>query len=493
MKDLKERTIRGGIAKLCAQGANFFLRVGALMVLARLLDPKDFGLVGMVTAVTGVFSMFKEAGLSMATVQRATITNEQVSTLFWINMLVGAVLGLLSLAIAPVLASFYHEPRLFWVTAALATGFLFNAAGVQHSALLQRKMSFTTLSVIEIISLLVSIAVGIGMAIGGYGYWALVGMAVISPAVSTVCLWSIATWVPGVPHRGVGISSMMRFGGTATLNGLVVYIAYNLEKVLLGRFWGAEALGIYGRAYQLINIPTDNLNSASEGVAFAALSRLQDDPNRFKNYFLKGYSVVLAMTLPITIACALFANDMILIILGPKWKEAIPIFQLLTPTILVFALINPMWWLLSSMGLLGRSLKIAFVIAPLVIAAYVIGLPYGPTGVAFAYSTVMTLWLVPHIVWCIHGTMISSRDILKATSQPFLSAIVAAACALAVQFFYGQSFSPFPRLLLGGGILLLSYLWMLLYVMGQKAFYLDLLQGLRKHSSFAEKESVEIY
>ena len=239
MKDLKERTLRGGFAKVCAQGASFILRIGSLMVLARLLDPKDFGLVGMVTAVTGVFSLFKDAGLSMATVQRATITNEQVSTLFWINMLVGAVLGLLSLAIAPILVSFYQEPRLFWVTAALATGFLFNAAGVQHSALLQRQMRFTTLSVIEIISLLVSIAVGIGMAVGGYGYWALVGMAVILPAVSTVCLWSIATWVPGMPHRGVGIGSMMRFGGTATLNGLVVYIAYNLEKVLSGAILGS--------------------------------------------------------------------------------------------------------------------------------------------------------------------------------------------------------------------------------------------------------------
>src|SRR6267143_3113007 len=438
MKDLKERTLRGGIAKVCAQGASFILRIGSLMVLARLLDPKDFGLVGMVTVVTGVFSLFKDAGLSMATVQQATVTNEQVSTLFWINMLVGAILGLLSIAIAPILVSFYQDARLFWVTAALATGFLFNAAGVQHTALLQRQMRFTTLSAIEIISLLVSIAVGIGMAIGGYGYWALVGMAVISPAVSTVCLWSIATWVPGVPHRGVGISSMMRFGGTATLNGLVVYIAYNLEKVLLGRFWGAEALGIYGRAYQLISFPTENINSASGGVAFAALSRLQDDPNRLKNYFLKGYSLVLALTLPITIACALFANDIILIILGPKWIEAIPIFQLLSPTILVFALINPLWWLLFSIGLAGRSLKIALILAPLVIAAYVMGLPYGPTGVALAYSSVMTLCAVPLIAWGINGTMVSLRDLLQAASRPFLSAIVAAACAFAVQYFFGQ-------------------------------------------------------
>jgi len=479
MKDLKERTLQGGFAKFCAQGANFFLRVGSLIVLARLLDPKDYGLFGMVTAVTGIFGMFKDAGLSMVTIQRATITHQQVSTLFWLNVIVGALLWLLAAAIAPFIATFYHEPRLFWVTVVLAAGFLFNAAGVQHSALLQRDMRFRALSIIEILALLVSTVVGIGMAFMGYGYWALVGSAVILPIVSTVCFWSATSWIPGKPHRGVGISSMIRFGGTAMLNFIVVYIAYNLEKVLLGRFWGADALGIYGRAYQLINIPTENLNSASTGVAFAALSRLQDDPNRFKSYFLNGYSVVLALTLPIAIACALLADDMILILLGPKWKEAIPIFQLLTPTILVFALINPMWWLISSLGLMGRSLKIALVIAPLVIAAYVIGLPYGPTGVAFAYSSVMTLWVIPHIAWCIHGTMISLRDLWQASRPPILSAIMAGFLTFVSQFFYGQSLSPFLRLVVGSGVLLLSYSWMLLYVMGQKAFYLDLLRGLK--------------
>ena len=118
-----------------------------------------------------------------------------------------------------------------------------------------------------------------------------------------------------------------------TLNGLIVYAASNFEKVLLGRFWGVDALGIYGRAYQLINIPTENLNSAAGEVAFSALSRIQDDPGRVKRYFLKGYSLVLAMTLPITIGCALFADDTILVLLGPKWMAAAPVFRFLAPTI----------------------------------------------------------------------------------------------------------------------------------------------------------------
>jgi PST family polysaccharide transporter len=271
-----------------------------------------------------------------------------------------------------------------------------------------------------------------------------------------------------------------------------MYVAYNLDKVLLGRFWGAEALGIYGRAFQLISIPSDNLTQATGGVLFSALSRLQDDAERWKKYFLGSYSVMLSLTLPTTIACALFADDIIMLVLGAKWKDAVIIFQLLAPTILVLAMISPTYWLLVSIGKAERSLKIAFVLGPLVIGAYVLGLPYGPRGVAFAYSAVLALWLVPHMVWCIRGTTISWRDIVKASGQPFISAIVAAAVAFVAQLFYGPLFSPFFRLLLGGGILLLAYLGMLLYVMGQKEFYLDLLRGLKQRSSVVEKPSVAV-
>src|SRR5208283_1318143 len=170
MHDLRERTIRGGVARLCAQGVSFALRVGSLMVLARLLGPKDFGLVGMVTAFTGVLTLFRDFGLSSAAVQRTTVTDEQISTLFWINLLVGALLGLVAVAMAPALAAFYHEPRLFGVTAVLALGFLFNAAGVQHSVLLQRQMRFTTLAVIGVVSLIVGTVIAIGGAKAGYGY-----------------------------------------------------------------------------------------------------------------------------------------------------------------------------------------------------------------------------------------------------------------------------------------------------------------------------------
>jgi O-antigen/teichoic acid export membrane protein len=489
MKDLKEKTIRGGSARGAALAATFLLRVASMMVLARLLEPKDFGLLGMVTAFTGVLSLFRDFGLSSAAIQCADVTEQQTSTLFWINMLVGAMLAVLAAALAPVVSTFYHEPRLLGVTIVVATGFLINGAGVQHSALLQRQMRFTSLAVIDVVSLIVSSAMAIGAAKAGYGLWALVVMTVSLPLTTTIGLWIAAAWVPGPPHRGVGIRSMLRFGGTLTLNGLVMYVASNSEKVLLGRFWGAEALGIYGRAYQLIRIPTDNLNSAVGDVAFSALSRIQDDPGRLRRYFLKGYSFVLALTLPITIACALFADDIIFVLLGPKWTAAAGIFRLLAPTMLIFAIANPLGWLLSSLGLVGRGLRIALVIAPLMIGSYVIGLPYGPKGVAFAYSAVMMLWVLPVIAWCVQGTMISFWDVVRAVSRPLASIIPAAGLAFGVALF-SQSLAPLPRLVLESAVLFITYFGVLLFATGQKAFYLDLIRGLRGSSSIKKEDFV---
>jgi len=292
MKDLKEKTVRGGLARIIAQGSTFCLRIGSLMILARLIDPKDFGLVGMVTAFTGVLNLFRDFGLGTAAVQHETVTDEQVSNLFWLNVAFGFALALLTAALAPLIVVFYHEPRLFPLTLVMASALFFNALGVQHSAILQRDMRFTGLSVINVAAIALSSAAAIVLAEMGFGYWALVAMAVLYPLISSIGSWMLASWIPRLPRRGVGLRSMMRFGATVTVNSIVVYIAYNMEKALLGRFWGANAIGIYGRAYQLVNVPTDNLNSAAGEVAFSALSRVQHEPERLRRYFLNGYSLI---------------------------------------------------------------------------------------------------------------------------------------------------------------------------------------------------------
>jgi len=275
-----------------------------------------------------------------------------------------------------------------------------------------------------------------------------------------------------------------------TFINFVIYIGYNAEKVLIGRVWGADAIGIYGRAYQLINIPTENLNSTVGGVAFSALSRLQNDPARLRSYFLKGFSLVLGLTLPATVACALCADDMVFCLLGPKWTDAAVIVRLLAPTIVIFAIINPLGWLIFSIGFVGRGIKAAPVVTALVITSYVLGLPYGPIGVAFAYSAVLILWVVPHILWCVHGTAISFRDIVREVSGPLVAGILAGVVAFGVRLTFGQLISPWYRLLLECGVLFFTFYGLLLFVVGQKSLYLDVLKGLKMASPVAEKVTV---
>ena len=479
MKDLKEKTIRGGAARLVGQAARALVRLVALIALAHLLDPSDFGLVAMVTVITGAFEIFANGGLSAATVQRAEISNEQVSTLFWFNIAIGTVLALLCLATAPVLSLFYHDQRTSLIIVALAPAFIVNATGVQHLALLQRDLRYAALATIEVGGEIVSAVIAIAMALAGFGYWSIVASVIACPAAITIGAWLASGWIPGRPH-GIGhVASMLRFGGTLTLNNLIVFAAYNFEKVLLGRYFGSDALGLYSRAYELVNLPTRVINNSIGGVAFSSLARVQNDPARLKSYFLKGYSLVVAITLPATIASAVFADDLVHVMLGPKWDEAATIFRLLAPTILVFGMINPTAWLLQATGLQQRSLNIALVMAPLILCSYIIGLPYGPNGVALSFSTMMVLWLMPNLFWCLHGTGIAVRELLTAAGRALFSAIIAAIAGLIVQHFAAPIPSAILRLALGGTAMLAVYALALLFVMKQSEFYLDLLRSLK--------------
>ncbi|MFO1305254.1 MAG: lipopolysaccharide biosynthesis protein [Burkholderiales bacterium] len=483
MSELKDRVVRGAAARVVAQVANVLIRMGSLVVFARLLEPKDFGIVGMVTAVTGIFSVFKDFGLSTAAVQQETLSNAQASTMFWVNLLLGGILCALTLVCAPILVRFYDEPRLLLVTVALAAGFLINAAGIQHSAQLQREMRFVALAAIEVIALLASSAIGLAMAAAGLGYWALVGWSLLLPTVNSAGAWIAAAWIPSRPERRTDVRALIQFGTTYTLNAIVIYVAYNLDKLLVGRMWGASALGIYGRAFQLVTLPADGVIGAIGGVAFSALSRVQQNGALLRSYFLKGYKIVLTLTVPITLLMALYAEEIVMVLLGPKWTSATATLRFLTPTLLVFAMINPTGWLMLASGRIKRSLQIALVIAPWVIVGYVLGLPYGVEGVALGFSASMTLWVVPHILWATKGSAVSAADLFRVMIKPCIAGAVAGILTLGFDALYGAAMAPFMRLASGGTALVILYFAMLLLVLGERTFYLDLVSTLTRRRS----------
>ena len=454
-----------------------------MMILARLLAPTDFGLVGMVTAITGFVGIIKEAGLADAAVQSPTVNEDVLSTLFWINVGVGCGLALLCAASAPIVAAFYHEPRILWVMLAIGTSFLFTGVAVQHRAILLRKMRIRLIALMDLASLLVSVAASIAMAASGFGYWSLVAGAIIIPAGNALAAWLATAWMPRRPRLRSGARNMIAYGTTITLNSAIVYFAYNVEKVMLGRFWGPEALGVYGRAYQLINLPNESLQSTIGSVAFPALARVQTDPAQLRSYFLRIYAGFVSLSLPITMVCALFADDLIAVFLGPQWHASAGVFRRLAPTIMVFALINPLSWMLFANGRAKRSVSIALVIAPVVIVAYALGLSRGPNGVALNYSIALVLLAMPVVFWAIRGTSITRGDVFRTLGYPAAAVLLSAGAALLAWPWIAQFSSPLLRLTMGSAVLFGAYLSVLLFVFGQFRIYL----GQLRHVGFVSR------
>ena len=479
---LKERSVRGGGIAVLAQGLTFIVQAGSTILLARLLSPEDFGLQGMVVAMTGILALFRDPGLSVATVQRQGLTHEEMSTMFWINAAVGALLAIIVAALGPFMVAFYKEPRLFAITMASASGFFFYGLAIQHRALLNRALRFVAMAKINVLVLAGSAFIAVSMAAMGFGYWALVGMTVSHPMLTAAAVWMAMPWVPGRPTWKSGVRSMLHIGGTVTLTSLVVYLAYNVEKILLGRFWGAEALGLYGRAYQIAHMPVDQLNSSLSAVAVPSLARLQGDGERLARFFLKAYSVVVSVTIPVTLGCALFPEEIVRILLGPKWPTAAAVLRLLAPTVLGFALITPIGWFLQATGRVGRGLQIALLIAPVVVLGIVAGLRHGPTGVALGYSTAMIVLVIPVVAWAVRGTEITAGAYWESIKRPLGAGVLAGAAGALFKFLVHDSLAPIPLLGIGLTLSLGLYAWIFLELFGERAFYLYLLrQAVQRH------------
>jgi O-antigen/teichoic acid export membrane protein len=477
---LKQRSVGGAAISVSVQGVMLVVQMGATFALARLLTPEDFGLQGMVVAMTGFLNLFRDGGLGVASIQREDLTHEQASTLFWINALIALGLTALAMSMAPVLVKLYDEPRLFAVTVASACAFLFYGLSVQHRALLNRAMRFGRMATVDVLATAASAAVGLTMALTGWGYWSLVGMAVTRPLATVPLVWIAMPWMPGAPSRTAGVRSMVNFGSILTLNFVVVYIAYNVEKVLLGRFWGAEALGLYGRAYQLANLPVDQLYGAIGLVAYPALSRVQSDGARVRRSFLEAYSVIVAVMFPFTVALVVFPEEIVRVLLGPHWGASAGVLRLLAPMVFVLTLINPFGWLLQATGRAARSLYMALMIAPVVILGVVVGVQRGPIGVALGYSTAMLALLVPCVAWAKRGTQITTADYWNTIKRPFLSAMAGGAAGWVMKSTLVGTMSPFFVLLIGYAVAIAVYAWVLLVVMKQKDRYVDMARHLTR-------------
>ena len=427
--NLGARTARGGAVTVASQGFKFAAGLAATAVLGRLLTPADYGLVGMVAVVTGFVALFKDLGLSSATVQREEITAEQVSTLFWVNVGLSVAVGLLTAALAPAVAWFYAEPRLSAVTLAYAAGFLPGGLTVQHEALLRRQMRFVALAACEVAALLASIAATVVLAWRGWGYWALVCGHLTLGLVYMVGVWAACGWRPGWPSRAAGVTSMLGFGGNLTGFAVINYFARNLDNMLIGRVWGSFQLGLYAKAYQLLLLPLDQINAPITAVAVPALSRLNDSPERYRRAYLRIVEKIAMVTMPGVALLVATSDWVLLVVLGPQWVGAARIFTLLGVAGLLQPAANTVGWLFITQGRTRQMLRWGLVGCTIVILSIVAGLPWGAAGVAASYSLTNVLVIFPLLLHYVgREGPVRARDFYGAVAP----SVCAGLCALGV-------------------------------------------------------------
>jgi O-antigen/teichoic acid export membrane protein len=388
LTDLKGRTISSTFITIVAQGAQFVLNLASIMALARLLAPKDFGLFAMVTTVMGFLRVFKDAGLSTATVQREGITQAQVSNLFWINVAMSGSVSLILAAGSPIIAWFYREPRLVPVTLVLSSTFLLGGLTVQHNALLNRQMRFKAIAFIQVGSMLVGVAVGIVMACLKYNYWALIYGNVATVGAAVLMTWFAIPWRPQWPTRRSGIRSLVSFGANMATGGFIISLARGTDAMLVGRFCGADSVGLYSRAGALLRRPLEEFLSPISFVFVPVLSRVQAQPERYRRTFLQVYEAMALVGFFLTGLLFALARPLTLVVLGPKWEQAALIFAGFTMGAFVAPLAAASTWLFASQGR-GKDWLIASLLGSgIAVASFVAGLPFGPAGVAIASSTI---------------------------------------------------------------------------------------------------------
>ena len=430
-----------------SQAVKFAINILSAVVLARLLTPQDYGLIAMVAVVANFSYPFRNLGLSAATVQRAEITERQVSNLFWINVTLSLIAMFVTFAFAPLIASFYGDSRITWITLAIAAGFIFGGLTVQHEAILKRQMRFFSIAVNEVLSMLLGTSTAIILAWKGFGYWALVCSQLVIGASYATGIWLTCQWFPGLPSRNSGVRPLLVFGRNLTGFNVLNYFARNLDNLLIGRYWGPQQLGLYARAYQLLLLPLDQISAPLDGVAVTALSRLVDSPERYRQAYLRMLEKVAMVTMPLMALMIVSANWLVRVMLGPQWIETGRIFALLGVIGLVEPISSTFGWLLISQGRTRHIFQWGLIDALLSISSIVAGLAWGAVGVAASYALFGLFFRKPLQCWFASrvGPVRSSH--FYGAIAPSVFASLGVMIAVAGFRLAAESWSPFLGLL----------------------------------------------
>jgi O-antigen/teichoic acid export membrane protein len=326
------------------------LQFAAIVVLARLLSPADFGLIAMIYVFTGFASSLTDMGLGASIIQKQGVSDRHLDSVFWVNVAVGSALTIIFSLGAPLIAKFYDKPQLLLPTIAVAFNFLLGSLNVVQNALLQKSLNFQTGFWVESVAISISGIAALVLALAGAGVWSLVGQSLTLTLIRTAVMWHWSSWRPGRSFDPAAVKELLRFGRHVIGSNIIIYWAQNFDKLVIGRQLGSSALGIYNMADRLMRLPLTNVTAVTGAVMFPALSTLQGEVDSVKRVYLRANRLIALLTFPMMLGLIVVAEPAILVFYGEQWRNAVSILQLLSLAGMAQSIYNTAGWIFLSRG-----------------------------------------------------------------------------------------------------------------------------------------------
>ena len=455
---LGKASLRSGITVVAARGVNIFVQLASTVLLARLLSPHDFGLVAMVMALVGFAPMLIDLGTSEAAAQKTHISRTEVSSLFWLNVAIGAGSAALLALSSGLIARFFGEPSLASIVLVLSCTLVLGAMYNQHYALMRRVMEFRHIAMIDISANVVGSMVSVAMAFAGWGYWSLVAKPIVTSAMTVVSVWICCPWVPGRPRLTSDVKELLGFGMGVAGFTMTDYVARSADRVALGYFYGAGPLGYFQNAFTVYSNLLSILTEPLHNIAVSGLSKLRGNLDELKRSWAVALSSLTFFSSMAFAMLAVTGQDFVVILLGPKWAPAGPLLCILAVKGIAQSVERTMGWIHVAAGRSDRWMRWGIFSAVCQLVALGVGLPFGITGVAVAYVIATFGLVVPALAYAGSPVGIDSKDVLRAVGAPMTSALIVVAFGFGFQQLLLTGFSPVARFLVSAPFCLAAYL-----------------------------------
>lgn len=460
-----------------AQGVRVVVTLLSAAILARLLSPADFGLIAAASPILAFTALLQNLGLNEALVQWPHLQKKHISALFYITIAASAALATALYLLAPLLAHLLSDPRLVEIIRAIAVVALLTAVASTPMGLLNRRLKFGQLAIIDIVASVSGLVVGVSWALLTHNYWALVSMQIVTALVQGVGSFIFAGWRPGAATFDGEFRKMVGLGAGFSTFNMLNFLSRNADILLIARFHGATGLGFYDRAYKLMLFPLWQSITPFGRVLTPVLARLQDDAVAYRARYFEATAFLMSVVQPGIVAAVVFSDLTVRVILGPGWTASGPIFFWLGLTALQQIYTLTLGWLFISQGR-GKELALLGAVgATIAVASFIVGLPYGPMGVAMAYA-IGDICLRAPITWWFAGRR-GPVSTIGSVAQfvPHLAAMAASGGLLAIL----SRIWEFDGILHLGAAVMLSYaiyLPVLCLFPGKRRFAATFTQGV---------------